>query len=557
MCEICSVDPTGEFSRQRQHLLCLERNRSAEDIIMAEIKHVRQVVQAKYEKLRFASDVQAGVEILHLFVLDLLGRDTPVAKIFLTKSEQDFRHSMVVSRWIKSIAWAAVVIINLFFVYFSVLRGLERGQKWQNMFLMACIVQILIEIVFYETTECVIVHFVIPSLARKEVQTASVMLQQAVQRICSNRLDRDSLFLDAPRYLFVSTNLAQRFPDLLESVIVESYHSYHPGQLSHKWHISHSGYGPSILRSSWARSLERIRRLTVTALLVSIMQRIGALNPTIQRVIIHTLQPIFASIIFLIFYMLVRNPLYFIFLAPYPIYLARKFLLQLKRYKPQQKQNAELNQIFPSSRVESNSLENASGGNDSCNDMHVPEHAAQASIQLLDSACKTEGETVDELYSHGSSVAPSIPVAAATIASANSVLSASSVTDANAAAAELPVLLNTESHDTNIISCDIDYGAGLNSADQFYEGAAGLGAGVNVSPTHASPLLSHKIIWQDSDSDRQEMECNRRRIASYVLSSDEDDAYSNMETEVDYGTHMTRPAARNLFELSSDELSTE
>jgi hypothetical protein len=92
-----------------------------------------------------------------------------------------FRHSMVVTTGVKLLAWLVVLLINFFFVFFSLLRGLERGAHWQRLFLMACIfresfyfsfscfflltpsAEILVEIVVYETTECVIVHYVIPS----------------------------------------------------------------------------------------------------------------------------------------------------------------------------------------------------------------------------------------------------------------------------------------------------------------------------------------------------------------------------------------------------------
>ena len=51
---------------------------------------VRRETLKKVEKLRFATDIHCGLEILHTFVLDLLGRGTPAAKIFLTKSEEEY-----------------------------------------------------------------------------------------------------------------------------------------------------------------------------------------------------------------------------------------------------------------------------------------------------------------------------------------------------------------------------------------------------------------------------------------------------------------------------------
>jgi hypothetical protein len=73
-----SIDPTGEFAKQRFQ--------SSEEALRKEMKFVRQESQQKLEKLLVATDSQIGLELLHMFVLDLLGRDTAAAKIFMTKS---------------------------------------------------------------------------------------------------------------------------------------------------------------------------------------------------------------------------------------------------------------------------------------------------------------------------------------------------------------------------------------------------------------------------------------------------------------------------------------
>jgi len=81
-------------------------------MIRNELLFVRNETKKKSDKLQCASDVQTGMEILHYFILDLLGRfgphrwmdtshslthspslssfrDTPVARIFLAKTEEE------------------------------------------------------------------------------------------------------------------------------------------------------------------------------------------------------------------------------------------------------------------------------------------------------------------------------------------------------------------------------------------------------------------------------------------------------------------------------------
>lgn len=118
---------------------------------MDELKAVRTETKTKIGKLKLATDLHIGLEILHLFVLDVMGRDSAASKIFTTKSREDFRHSMVVTKFAKGLAWLLVIMLNFFFVYFSMLRGLQRGGRWQMVYLGACITQVLIEIVIYET----------------------------------------------------------------------------------------------------------------------------------------------------------------------------------------------------------------------------------------------------------------------------------------------------------------------------------------------------------------------------------------------------------------------
>lgn len=59
---------------------------------------------------------------------------------------------MVVTKTVKILAWIMVAILNLFFVYFALLRGLERGERWQRLYAGACALQLVIEIFVYEVS---------------------------------------------------------------------------------------------------------------------------------------------------------------------------------------------------------------------------------------------------------------------------------------------------------------------------------------------------------------------------------------------------------------------
>ena len=48
-------------------------------------------------QLKHAADDRIGLEILHTFILDVLGRETPAAHIFTSKMQEDFSSSTIVS----------------------------------------------------------------------------------------------------------------------------------------------------------------------------------------------------------------------------------------------------------------------------------------------------------------------------------------------------------------------------------------------------------------------------------------------------------------------------
>lgn len=230
-----------------------------------------------------------------------------------------FRHSYVVSKFAKGLAWVCVILLNFFFVYFSMLRGLQRGWDWQRLYCVACVIQMIVEVLFYETSECAIVNYFIPDLARTEVQGVTYAIHQAIQSMFSSMSDTKVPILDAPRYLFVSTRLAEKFPNLLESVIVRSYHSYSPGELSRKWRISH-GSASIDFDSSSIRFGSRARRVTFTGLLVGLLQYLGSASISVQRFFIHALQPaMMAGLVFFIG-LILSDPWYLLLFVPLLVY---------------------------------------------------------------------------------------------------------------------------------------------------------------------------------------------------------------------------------------------
>ena len=224
-------------------------------IISTEIESTRKVAKQLLEQKlnsRQATDEHIGMEILQSFIVDLLGKDTNAARIFLAKAGEDYKLLPVVTWKKKVIASAILLLVNLFFIYYTLTKSALKGLHWQQTFLLTYLAQIALEIFCFETIECVWIHFVVPSLVSKEIEGIYDTLTNAMSHLClllANPRDLSPaspfegvhapVLLNAPDYFFVSTHIAKHFPHLMESLIVLSYRTYYPGEVSRKWSSEH------------------------------------------------------------------------------------------------------------------------------------------------------------------------------------------------------------------------------------------------------------------------------------------------------------------------------
>jgi hypothetical protein len=276
---------------------------------------------------------------MHLFMIDLLGRKTTSAIIFRNKFNQEFERLRIIHWTVKALAIALILGLNGFFVYFTLLRGIERGLNWQLVFLQTILIQFAIEVVIFETVECMWLHYVVPESVRKDVQRALQVLQTMANN-ATMLLEKDEEAtgeqqqgFNAPAFLFVSHRLAGLRPDLMQSRIVLSYRNILPGMISHTWpHFKrllsqaggpeHAGTHPEInlkeklshqaaeayRRSSWFLSLVA----GLASGVIYSLQSLGILPFAVQRVIVRFLETAILSGLTLLWYVAAKNALYFL-----------------------------------------------------------------------------------------------------------------------------------------------------------------------------------------------------------------------------------------------------
>jgi hypothetical protein len=108
------------------------------------------------------------------------------------------------------------------------------------------------------------------------------------------------MFLNAPDYLFVSTNVAKKFPRLMESILVQAYVNHLPGELAKTWQ---EGYH-SMVR------IQRRRTLRNTTSLMLMLQYIGTAPFILHRMFIRFVQPFFFSALVILWTLIVTSPIY-------------------------------------------------------------------------------------------------------------------------------------------------------------------------------------------------------------------------------------------------------
>eukprot|EP01034_Spumella_vulgaris_P031902 gene31902-39415_t len=244
------------------------------------------------EKMEQCSDNQVGLDLLHLFMVDLLGRHTLAAKIFENKFEEDFERTQVVSKYVKWVTLFLIVALNAFFMYYSLLKGISKGIHWQNQYLQGCITQLFIEIFLFESIECIWINYWVPDLVSSEVMEAGVILKESAEKI----------------------SLAEKGHD--GEVANTNYHNHLPGEISRTWRNERAGAeNEKKVKNSFEgkKTFGAIFFSCVVALsagLSIMLQALGSLPYFYQRVIIRFVQPVLLSGLTLLWYFAIKNPIY-------------------------------------------------------------------------------------------------------------------------------------------------------------------------------------------------------------------------------------------------------
>mmetsp|Transcript_27249 Transcript_27249/g.46025 ORF Transcript_27249/g.46025 Transcript_27249/m.46025 type:complete len:363 (+) Transcript_27249:1704-2792(+) len=227
---------------------------------------------------------------------------------------------MVVTKMAKRVAWCVVVALNIYFVYFSVLRGITRSVSWQTDYVMVCFAELLVEIFLYETVECLWIHYMLPSLVSEDVETIMNTVKDTIHVAFVQQPSTAAAPLNAPRFFFPSYQLAQSYPGGFESSIVLAFHSYFPppeldvtltkasndDDTTGDVVVGKRRVGRGNRKTSIATTL--FKWFSLGVVVFSAVQHLATTPIRLQKVVVHTLQPIVLSFVAICYIFFVNSP---------------------------------------------------------------------------------------------------------------------------------------------------------------------------------------------------------------------------------------------------------
>ncbi len=215
--------------------------------------------------------------------------------------------------WNKFLSCAIVVLMNIYFTFLSIEIVQKRSTIWQSTFCIICTVQLFAEVFLYETVECLWINYIIPLSAYHgssmhgmlsvynfnciEINMTKMKIEDYIKNVLEIRRNR----LDSTRYFFVSTKLARKCPELMESALVLGYNQSDPGHFYPAWlnrdHIV-------------LRLLALLSNVWEQSFFLLLLQHIGGVSLPFQRLCIRIIEPIVLGSVLALAIVCIKHPVF-------------------------------------------------------------------------------------------------------------------------------------------------------------------------------------------------------------------------------------------------------
>jgi hypothetical protein len=266
---------------------------SASQNIYDDIEEVKILSKSIYDQVKTEADCQIGLDVLQMLVVDVLGRDSISAQIFDSKVKYDFRRKFVVKLLAKGLTCLALIVFNIVVAVLTARLTADRSNEWQQAFIAACFVQLALEGIF-TTNDCILWHYTLPAYISEELQASVRTIMEGIDHaLLHTELWKEKRrvvpILETTSYLFVSRQIAAKFPHIFECSIVLSFMSMFPrGRLAQ--HFKPTDF---VLKDTYTSWIDQV--YSKVNLSVGMSHLVNVLGPQpvyVQMIALRSIQPL-------------------------------------------------------------------------------------------------------------------------------------------------------------------------------------------------------------------------------------------------------------------------
>ena len=209
------------------------------ELLKTLLDNVDRAYSEEHLRLKGSPEAELGVELLNLFILDLLGPSSAAAQVYRSKVGQDFRMQMLVSSHVKRKLVVAIGVVNVVFIITAIMLSVKQTNMWQRQCAIMCVVQMFFIVCIFDVIECITTQFLIPKLFAGDISTGLQRLVQTSENALSlatyystsrkhgysNDTKTMVPLFNSPDFFFLSRRLADKFENLFESFLVMCFFS--------------------------------------------------------------------------------------------------------------------------------------------------------------------------------------------------------------------------------------------------------------------------------------------------------------------------------------------
>ena len=177
-------------------------------------KSIKACLQdSKVELKRFQSLPSSlrGPELLRIFFLDVIGRDTREYKVLQNNLYQNANY--VVSWAMKCLAVALLFMFNLFMLYSILLYGASKGFLWQEAWALTAALNLCIDVFLNSFSEAFLLFYFIPALVTKDVlkvqRTVLAVIEKMFTQQLGNKGNAKKSEFSSTDYFYMSNAIAK------------------------------------------------------------------------------------------------------------------------------------------------------------------------------------------------------------------------------------------------------------------------------------------------------------------------------------------------------------